>query len=415
MSEDFTFFYEILCDICGELSRHLWSLNCHLQLCAGQFRCFNLSELKKAIISVINDLVTDQRVDKTAMALHRLGFAVTLVGRRKRDSMAHGKREYSTWRMVLLFEKGPLFYAEYNIRLFFFLLFHKADLLISNDLDTLLANYLISRIKKIPIVYDSHEYFTGVPELVDRPFIQGIWKSIERHILPKLGDTFTVNESIAELYRKEYGIKMKVVRNIPPVRDVGPPLSRPELGLPVDKHIVILQGAGINIQRGAEEAVEAMQHLNDTVLLIVGGGDVIHILKEKVQELRIQDKVIFKPKQPFDRLMHYTMCAEIGLTLDKDTNINYRFSLPNKLFDYIHAGIPVLASNLVEIRKIIEGYDIGLIIDSHDPEHIASKIRFMLDNKEKRRVWKENLEIAADELCWDKEEKILTAAFKKYV
>jgi glycosyltransferase involved in cell wall biosynthesis len=371
--------------------------------------------LKKAIISVINDLVTDQRVDKTAMALRRLGFAVTLVGRRKHDSMTPGKRDYSTWRMVLLFEKGPLFYAEYNIRLFFFLLFHKADLLISNDLDTLLANYLISRIKKIPIVYDSHEYFTGVPELVVRPFIQGIWKSIERHILPKLGDTFTVNESIAELYRKEYGIKMKVVRNIPPVRDVGPPLSRPELGLPVDKHIVILQGAGINIQRGAEEAVEAMQHLNDTVLLIVGGGDVIHILKEKVQELSIQDKVIFKPKQPFDRLMHYTMCAEIGLTLDKDTNINYRFSLPNKLFDYIHAGIPVLASNLVEIRKIIEAYDIGLVIDNHDPEHIASKIRFMLDNKENRRVWKENLEIAADELCWDKEEKILIAAFKKYV
>jgi glycosyltransferase involved in cell wall biosynthesis len=265
------------------------------------------------------------------------------------------------------------------------------------------------------MVYDSHEYFIGAPELVNRPFVQRIWKSIEKQILPKIKDTFTVNDSIAGLYRKEYGIEMKVVRNIPPARATRPGLTRSELGLPEDKHIIILQGAGINIQRGAEEAVEAMKYLSDTILLIVGGGDVIDILKDNVKKLNLDDKVIFKPKQPFDRLMHFTQCADIGLTLDKDTNINYRFSLPNKLFDYIHAGVPVLSSNLPEIRKIIEMYDIGMIINSHDPKHIASTARLMLNDKVRRAAWKRNLKKAAAELNWENEEKVLDAVYKKYV
>lgn len=316
--------------------------------------------------------------------------------------------------MRLLFRKGPLFYAEYNIRLFLYLLFHRTDLLVSNDLDTLTANYLIHKIKVIPLVYDSHEYYTGTPELVNRPRVQGFWKALERYIFPRLNDIFTVNESIAELYHKEYNKPIHVLRNVPKQLENKPRSNAIDLGLDSEKHLIILQGAGINIQRGAEEAILAMQYVENALLIIVGSGDVINQLKEIVRENNLTGRVNFFPKKPYEELMTYTSAAEIGLTLDKDTNINYRFSLPNKLFDYIHAGTPVLASPLPEIKKIIDKYHIGITIESHDPEHIATKINYMLDNDLKTKL-RDNLEKAANELNWENEEKILKQVYLKYV
>jgi glycosyltransferase involved in cell wall biosynthesis len=370
--------------------------------------------LKRAIVSVTNDLTCDKRVDRTCKTLAGLGFDVLLIGRRKTDSATLQPRIYSTQRIRLLFEKGFLFYSEFNFRLFFQLLFKKADLFIANDLDTLLPNYLVSLIRRKPLVYDSHEYFTGVPELEGRNFVKKVWKSIERFIFPKLKSVITVNDSIASLYLEEYKKEITVIRNIPEAANFEVLKTRTELGLPQDKKIVIFQGAGINIDRGGEEAVLSMKYVQNAILLVIGGGDAIDNLKKLSSENDLGEKVIFIPKLPFDKLYEYTVNADLGLTLDKDTNINYRFSLPNKLFDYIHAGIPVLASNLVEIRKIIEEYDIGCIAESHDPEKIAEKITFMLSDKENTNNWKTNLLRAAAELNWNNEEKKLIGILEKY-
>lgn len=370
--------------------------------------------MKKAIVSVINDLNTDQRVNKTCITLHQLGFEVILIGRTKGDSPPLPNRDYKMKRMNLLFEKGPLFYAEYNIRLFLLLLFRKADVLVSNDLDTLLPNFLIHKIKRIPIVYDSHEYFTETPEVIHRKFVKYVWEGIEKWIFPKLIDVITVSDSIAAAFKNKYRIDVKVVRNIPPKIHLTKVKSRKELGLPEKDKIILLQGSGINIQRGAEELIESMQFLEGVKLLIIGGGDVIHLLKEMVENPEIKGKVIFKDRMTFDELAQFTRNADIGLSIDKDTNINYRFSLPNKLFDYIHAEIPVLASPLTEIKKILDKYQIGEMIESHDPKHIAEKINSMIRNEDGMREWKENTKFAAQELNWEKEEQILIEIYKKY-
>lgn len=368
---------------------------------------------QRIIVSVINDLVTDQRVHRSCMLMHEMGFEVLLIGRVMRNSLPVNQRPYNTLRMKLLFEHGALFYACFNVRLFFMLIGKKGSLYYSNDLDTLLPNFLISKIKRKPLIYDAHEYFTGVPELVSRPRVRKIWRWIERMILPRIGHMVAVNDSIAKLYTDEYGVEPAVVRNMPAgIPDQTKNPTRREMGLPENTKILILQGSGINIQRGAEEAVEAMQFLEGVLLLIVGGGDVIGLLRKMVEQMGLQNKVRFVPKVPMDELRAYTALADGGLTLDKDTNINYRFSLPNKLFDYIQAGIPVLASDLPEIRKIVETYDIGLIAPDHNPEKLALLMHQLLFDDALRAGWSENLLVAAKELCWEKEQHMLAGVIQ---
>lgn len=370
--------------------------------------------MNRVIVSVINDLVTDQRVNKSCLTLQKMGYEVLLVGRKQRKSPPMDARPYASHRMRLLFEKGPLFYAEYNIRLFFFLLFHRSHLLLSNDLDTALPNYFNSRLKGIRMIYDSHEYFTETPELVTRPRVQKVWKRIEGFVVPRLKEMITVCDSIAELFHEQYGVDCHVVRNIPPRAALPPKGDKGALDLPEDRHLLVLQGSGINIQRGAEELVEAMRYLDDCFLMVIGGGDVLPALKQMVVDFKIEDRVRFLPRMPYQQMMAYTQLAELGFVLDKDTNLNYRFCLPNKLFDFIQAGVPIVASQLVEVGKIIRKYDIGLFIPDHDPKSIAATIRQGLEDAESRARWQRGLSKAAEELCWENEQQTLMEIYKHY-
>ncbi|PKP51539.1 MAG: glycosyltransferase [Bacteroidetes bacterium HGW-Bacteroidetes-1] len=370
--------------------------------------------MKKAFVSVINDLVTDQRVHKSCLTLTKAGFKVLLVGRVLHNSPPMPERPYDCKRMRLLFEKGPLFYAEFNLRLFFLLFWHRADILLANDLDTLLPNFLISRLRKRPLIFDSHEYFTETPELVNRKLKQKIWKNIEKFVVSRLDEMITVNDSIANLFRHEYGLKVHVIRNLPLKYTPFNVLSRNDLHLPVHKKILILQGSGINVDRGAEELVMAMKQLPELLLLIIGGGDVIKSLHEMVEINGLQQQVTFLPRMPYAQMMQYTQNADLGLTLDKDTNLNYRLSLPNKIFDYIQAGIPVLASPLPEIKKIIDTYDLGTFVINHDPEMIASAIKQVFDDSDRLQQWQKNTIKAAKELCWENEENILLNIYGQY-
>lgn len=367
----------------------------------------------KVIISATNDLVTDNRIARTAGVLQEIGYDILLVGRKKRNSPSADAVKFKTKRMRLLFEKGPMFYAEYNIRLFLFLLFKKFNLLVSNDLDTLLPNFIISKLKQKPLVYDSHEYYTETPELIHRKKVQKTWKYIEKSIVPHLKHCITVSNGISDLFFQKYNVHFEVVRNMPNLPLNLERGSRKALNLPEDRDVILLQGAGINIDRGAEESVLAMKYVENALLLIVGSGDVVPKLKEMVQESGLSEKVKFIDRVPKEILFQYSCNATIGLSVDKDTNINYRYSLPNKLFDYIHAGLPILASNLVEVGKIVRDYNVGEIIESHDPKHIAEKMTNMLNDKEKLREYRANEVVASKTLNWETEKQVLIKIFKE--
>jgi glycosyltransferase involved in cell wall biosynthesis len=369
---------------------------------------------KRVIVSVTNDLYTDNRVDKVCRFLMDQGYEVLLVGRKRKDSKELPERPYETHRMKLLFEKGPLFYASFNVRLFLFLLIRKADILVANDLDTLLANFLASKFKRrSELVYDSHEFFTEVPELVSRPKVRGIWLRIEKRIFPKLKKVYTVNGSIAASYKERYGKDLEVVRNISPLWNPERKLSKKELGLPEDRFLIILQGAGINVDRGAEEAVEAMKDLENSVLLIVGDGDIVPQLKKNVKEYDLQDKVLFYGKRPYSELMQFTANADIGLTLDKPSNLNYRFSLPNKVFDYIHANTPVICTDLPEVRKVVEGHKVGIVLEEFTPKTLAAAIEELKSDPKRLEKLRQNCQRAAQQESWEGECETLRKIYPK--
>ena len=355
----------------------------------------------RVIFSVTNCICYDQRILKMAAVVTDLGADVTIVGREKDDCTCNNSVQFTTRRFKMLFKKGFLFYKFYNLRLLFYLFFHRCDLLVSNDLDTLLPNFIVSKVKGIPLVYDSHEYFTGVPELNGRPFVRWVWTTIERLIFPRLKNVLTVSEPISLLYEKLYRLKPLVVRNCSKRSDHILPFSRKELAIPEDDLLIILQGGGLNIDKGAEELVEAVNMTEKVSVLIAGGGDIMGDLKVMVAKLKLELKVIFVQKVPWDILMRYTRSADVGMCLEKDTNLNYRFSLANKLFDYISAGLPVIASDLPEVSKIISENNCGIILSSVTPAEIARALTLLHQNRDLLKVLRQNSQTTAGLLNWD--------------
>ncbi len=357
---------------------------------------------KRAIVTVINDLATDQRVARTCRTLQEEGYDILLIGRRLKKSPPLPDRPYSMHRMVLPFEKGPLFYLSFNLALLFRLLRASADLIWANDLDTLGPSFLAARWKKIPLIYDSHEYFTEVPELQNARLKKRIWKKLESSILPRLPFMLTVNPSIAAKYRDRYGVEVHVLPNHPDRKNAIEEKDRKALELPEDRFIAVLQGSGINVGRGGEEAIRAIAELENVLLLMIGGGDRYEELKNDARELEKTDRVRFLPRMPYEKMMQYTQNADIGLSLDQPLSENYRLSTPNKLFDYIHAGVPVLASDLPEVRRVVQEHEVGELTDPSDPERIAERIQDLRARPEDLRRYRENAEKASTLLNWEK-------------
>ncbi len=352
---------------------------------------------KTAIVCVTNDLTTDQRVNKTCLTLQKCGYRVVEYGRLLPQSMPL-ERPYFILRKKLWFRTGPQFYIEYNIRLFLHLLFAEIDLIFSNDLDTLPAVWLASKIRHKKLIYDMHELFTEAPELINRPFVKWIWQKTEDFLLPKTTTRITVCQSISDFYKTNYNVNVNIVRNIPILRT-----KRDDklISFP-GKKIILYQGA-INIGRGLEWVIDAMPFINDAILVIIGNGDIKNELEDKTKKAGLEHKVVFLGLKSSDVLHEYTSSADIGLCLLEEKGLNYYYSLPNRIFDYIHAGVPVLATRFPEITNIVERYKTGVLIDHYEPEFLAETINEML----KTPVNTEHFETLSKELCWENEEKVL--------
>ncbi|MFM7769812.1 MAG: glycosyltransferase [Bacteroidota bacterium] len=363
---------------------------------------------KKCFVFVSNDLTFDQRVSKICNSLNHGNYAVNLIGVRKKDS-ASLNRAYETERLRVLFSRGVLFYASLNVRLFFFLLFRKVDLVWCNDLDTLLPAVILKRIKGYTLVYDSHEYYTEAEGLTGRTIVKAIWQKIEKYCVPRTDLFLTVNESIAAIYKKAYNKQVLVLRNMP-VQSISEVEDEYILPKEIIKPFVLLQGAYIDPDRGGMELIEAFQWVTSKQLLVVGSGRDLKNMKRRCEELELREKVIFIDRLPPEELRILTKQAWMGVSLDKPIHLNYTLSLPNKIFDYIHARIPVIVSPLVELKKIVAHFNIGVILDEVTPLKIAEGINSVSEIQ--REKWTSNTTIAKKELHWQRDMDVVLASLK---
>jgi glycosyltransferase involved in cell wall biosynthesis len=284
------------------------------------------------------------------------------------------------------------------------------DIIVANDLDTLAACYLASRIRRKELVYDSHEFFTEVPELTSRSSKQKIWASLEKRILPGLKHTYTVNQYIAGQYNRLYDISMAVIPNLPLKEQTIRPPAKP---IPIPPgHLIIFQGT-LNVKRGIQLLIDALAYTSSVNLLLIGKGNAFRSLKKYTKSKPYREKVIFAGKIPFEYLGYYTRLADIGVSLEENIGFNFRYAAPNKLFDYIHAGVPVIVSDLPVMKQIVEQYDIGMCLAKRTPQALAGLITTMITSTDKKENWKRNLALAASELNWEQNEQKLLDVYRK--
>ena len=400
---------------------------------------------RRIIMAVTNDLLTDQRVDRSCRALQESGYAVTLIGRRLGHASGFGHtsnevaekaldaRPYRCVRMRLLFRRSALFYAEYNMRLLLKLLLMRADAFYANDSDTLPACCWAARLRGKKLLFDAHELFPDVPELVGKPRVQRVWKWVERTCLPRVDAAITVSQSVAEEYRRRYGVAMTVVRNLPERIENGELRMENYPGAAalnvtgdtpaqfsiLNSQLILYQGA-VNVGRGVRELVDVMGRLPQCRLVVAGDGDLLEELREYAADKPWSERIMFLGRVDPNQLHALTTKADMGVCLLEDLGLSYRCALPNRVGDFAQAGVPLLATGFVEIQRVIEHYGIGATTEAcpavKDGEaydqylgRLANTIadtlhawHTMPQEERDRRFAR-----ARKELCWDNEKKTL--------
>lgn len=344
-----------------------------------------------------------QRICSTLLAND---FEVTLVGRNMNNSTKLTEQTFQQKRLYCFFQNGFAFYAEYNLRLFFYLLFKKADLFYAVDLDTILPNYFASAIKGKKRIYDAHELFTEQKEIVTRPTIHKFWMAIERFAVPKFKHGYTVNIFIRDELKRRYNVEYSVIRNLPKHYLLSP--SSQGEGLVV--RFIIYQGA-VNEGRSFETLIPAMKQVS-APLRIYGKGNFFAQTKQLIETNNLESKIELAGYILPQQLTRLTQQAYIGLTLFEKTGLNQYYSLSNRFFDYIMAGIPQVCVNYPEYKAINDQYNVALMIDDTNEQTIADALNKLLKDHMLYEQLKQNCVIAREQLNWREEERKLIAFFK---
>lgn len=343
-------------------------------------------------------------MQRICSSLSNDGFGVLLVGRKLGRSLPLETRKYDQKRLSCFFTKGKWFYLEYNIRLFWFLLFKNFDIVCAIDLDTILPVLWASKLKNRKRAYDAHELFTELKEVKTNPFSSRVWSMIGRLAVPQFTRGYTVCDSIAEKLFQIYGVRYETIRNLPVRKNASQP------GL--NRKTFIYTGA-VNEARGFEYLIPAMQYV-DHPLIICGDGNFMQQALALVNQYKVGDKIVFRGMLHPQQLDEELKNACIGINFVENTGLNQYYSLANKFFDYIQMGIPQITMNFPEYKRINDRFHIAVLINELSAECISEAMNNLMSDVVLYENLKKNCVKAGKELTWENEEGKLLRFYNSF-
>ncbi len=363
-----------------------------------------MGKSKKVCMAFLGNPLHDSRITNLTNSLRYDGYRVLCIGF---DWFINPKDYEDDYFKVFKLVKGKIrlfFYLKFSFKLFKELFKTHADLYIAEDFYTLPLVTIIAKVKKSKVYYNSRELYAFLGGLRNRPYLQKLVKAIEQYFIKKVELVLTTGEMDSAFLEKFYGINNTlVIRNIPlfqkPTRKID---FRKEYGIPDNKIILLYQGVLLE-GRGIPLIMRAMCQVGNSVLLVLGDGEQKHNFQKLAAELGVNDRIIFAGTIQQSELINYTAGADIGLSLIENISVSYYHALPNKLFEYIMAGLPVLSSDLPQMKKIIDDYKVGEAIDITNENNIVDSLKNWETNPEVIAKYKINCIYAARELNWQAE------------
>ena len=374
------------------------------------------ASVPRLVFAVTTDLSYDQRMQRICASLARAGYAVLLVGWQRPASVPLGPQPYAQHRLRGWFQHGKLFYLEYNLRLLLYLLGQRAAAWACADLDAALPTWLRARLGGQPFVYDAHELFTQVPEVVARPRVQRAWQWVENFIVPRARLRYTVGPALASLFEARHpGCPFAVVRNVPVAAAQSPVGDEPLPAANAQPPTLLYQGA-LNVGRGLAELLAAMPQV-PARLIICGEGDCSAALRQQAAALGLlaSGQVEFKGYVLPAALRALTAQATVGIMLLENTGLSYYYSLANKFFDYVQAGIPQLCIDFPEYRALNARHEVAELVPDLAPATLAAALARLLPDGYPGPRYQQlaaNCRRARTEWNWQQEEKTLIQLYR---
>lgn len=378
------------------------------------------TDIKTVCMLSMTDWI-DSGMHKKAVSLNRHGYRVKVFVLQSRIPKQKKRFEsYEVFRIRLRLRKllpRHLFffffkYLEFLWKAFWMIGKRRLDVIQCNDLETLPVGLLLKRIRKVSLVYVSEELNTEIVGL--NPISKGIWKAVEAFCIRAADAVFTINESISLWLSEKYRIpRPEILHNVPYRHKVPERKNlRKMFGIPPDTKLLLYQGS-MHPSRGVLTILRILPRIQNAALIIIGDEYQYRELLSR-HRTTVPENVHVIPFVPYQELPAYTAGADLGLYLLENSCLNYYYSLPNKLFEYLSAGLPVVASDFPEHRRLVAGYHCGVLVDEKSDEDVIGKInRLIQDGRAYREMSRNARRITQEIFNWEEEEKKLIAVYRR--